>query len=122
MLLAPRKLTSALLGSRPEAYSALLTRWLNPACPSPCLPAGGESSLDSAQLQKLCRDAELLSRQLTATRVDLLFAAAVGKVSDSCRVVGGALLCSASVEAISTCCGPPPTPSAPPTYCRAPAA
>lgn len=41
---------------------------------------GGEPSLDSAQLQKLCRDAELLSRQLTATRLDLMFAGTVGKV------------------------------------------
>lgn len=45
---------------------------------TPC--AAGEPCLDSAQLQKLCRDAELLNRQLTATKLDLLFAAAVGKV------------------------------------------
>lgn len=44
--------------------------------------AAGEPSLDSAQLQKLCRDAELLNRQLTATKLDLLFAAAVGKVRE----------------------------------------
>ncbi|PRW56603.1 p25-alpha domain-containing [Chlorella sorokiniana] len=41
--------------------------------------SGGEPCLDSAQLQKLCRDAELLNRQLTATRLDLLFASAAGK-------------------------------------------
>ena len=58
--------------------SSCLPAPLQPAPPSPC--AGGEPSLDGAQLQKLCRDAELLNRQLTSTRLDLLFSAAVGKV------------------------------------------
>lgn len=53
--------------------------WPSWCCSALC--AGGEPSLDGTQLQKLCRDAELLNRQLTSTRLDLLFSAAVGKVS-----------------------------------------
>ena len=57
-----------------------MTRSAHSAWPasSPC--TGGEPSLDSAQLQKLCRDADLLNRQLTGTKLDLIFAATVGKV------------------------------------------
>ncbi|KAL4441547.1 hypothetical protein ABPG77_002051 [Micractinium sp. CCAP 211/92] len=40
--------------------------------------AAGELTLDSAQYAKLCREAKLLGRGLTATRADLTFTAAVG--------------------------------------------
>ncbi|KAL4444340.1 hypothetical protein ABPG75_012077 [Micractinium tetrahymenae] len=40
--------------------------------------AGGELILDSAQFAKICRDAKLLGRGLSSTRVDLIFTGAAG--------------------------------------------